>query len=325
MATAAEKPMPKSVYRYIWDVSARQQIILCLLTGCVVALSAVPLELQRRIVNDAFGSKDLRLLILYCGLYLVTLLIQAGIKYALNVMRGWTIEKVSRLLRRKIFAFLARQTTDDRGSETEAMTRGASVSMVSTEAEDLAGFVGDSTSMPLLQGGTAIVVFGYLLWVNPILAGFAALLYLPQVVIVPLTQQGINRNAVAYAKVIRKAGDIIVGLNRSNSGDEKTAGRFNRLVDRGFSLRMRIYWVKFLLTALGNFLDALGPLIVLGVGGLLLIHGHLPLSTIVVFISGVQKISDPWDQLITFYRTASNAQAKYRLIRHTLVEGAQPV
>ena len=33
--------MPKSVYGYVWSVSGRQQVILCLLTGVVVALTAV--------------------------------------------------------------------------------------------------------------------------------------------------------------------------------------------------------------------------------------------------------------------------------------------
>ena len=54
------------------------------------------------------------------------------------------------------------------------------------------------------------------------------------------------------------------------------------------------------------------------VGGWLVIKGSVPLGSLVVFISGVQKVSDPWDQLITFYRTASNTQAKYELIRKTL-------
>jgi hypothetical protein len=48
--------MPKSVYRYIWNVSGRQQVVLCLMTGVVVGLSAAPLEIQRRIVDDAFGA-----------------------------------------------------------------------------------------------------------------------------------------------------------------------------------------------------------------------------------------------------------------------------
>ena len=123
---------------------------------------------------------------------------------------------------------------------------------------------------------------------------------------------------MTYAKVLRKVGDIIVALDKAGGKDGKSNGQFKRLVNQGFDLRIRIYRMKFFLTALGNFLDALGPLIVFAVGGWLVIKGSIPVSTIVVFISGVQKVSDPWDQLITFYRTASNTQAKYELIRQTL-------
>ena len=48
--------MPKSLYGFIWQESGRQQVWLCLLTLLVVPLSTVPLELQRRIINDALGS-----------------------------------------------------------------------------------------------------------------------------------------------------------------------------------------------------------------------------------------------------------------------------
>lgn len=310
--------MPKSVYGYIWRVSGRQQVILCLMTGVVVALSAAPLELQRRIIDDAFGAKDVRLLALYCGLYLALILVQGAVKYVLNVSRGRTVEVVSRKLRLQIFDHLTALAAEGPRGEADSVTRGASVSMISAEAEDLAGFVGDSFSMPLLQGGTAIAIFGYLVWLNPMIAGFAAILYLPQVFIVPPTQRGINRNSVTYAKVLRKVGDMIVALDRASGKDRKSSGRFKRLVNQSFNLRIRIYRMKFFLTALGNFLDALGPLIVFAIGGWLVIHGGIALSTIVVFISGVQKVADPWDQLITFYRSASNTQAKYELIRHTL-------
>jgi ABC-type multidrug transport system fused ATPase/permease subunit len=318
MAISPEPGMPRSVYRYIWDVSGRRQIALCTLTGVVIALSAAPLELQRRIVNDAFGAKDFRLLAAYCVAYFVIILVQGSTKYVLNVMRGRTVEIVSRKLRLKIFAHLVNQAKSGAQAEADSVTRGATVSMISAEAEDLAGFVGDSTSMPLLQGGTAVVIFGYLVWVNPLIAGFAAILYLPQLLIVPPTQHGINRNSVTYAKVLRRVGDMIVALEGPSGTDGKTAEQFEHLVNRSFDLRIRIYRMKFFLTAVGNFLDALGPLIVFAVGGWLVIRGTIPLSTIVVFISGVQKVSDPWDQLITFYRSASNAQAKYHLIRKTL-------
>jgi len=315
--------MPRYVYQYIWSVSARRQIMLCILTGIVVALTAAPLELQRRITDDAFGPKNLNLLVVYCAIYLVLLIVQGTTKYFLNVSRGRTVEIVSRLLRLQIFSHLSELTAKEKGEADAPAARGATVSMISSEAEDLAGFVGDSFSMPLQQGGTAVAIFGYLIWVNPMIAGFAAILYLPQLFVVPPTQHGINRNSVTYAKTLRKVGDIVVGLTRGKGGNGSVAGQFKRMVNRAFELRIRIYRMKFFLTALGNFLDALGPLIVFAVGGWLVIEGRVPISTIVVFISGVQKVSDPWDQLITFYRTASNSQAKYELIRDKL-EGATP-
>ena len=43
----------KDLYRYIWKVSARGQVLLSVLAVAVFLLELVPLELQRRIVNGA--------------------------------------------------------------------------------------------------------------------------------------------------------------------------------------------------------------------------------------------------------------------------------
>ena len=86
--------MPRLVYQFIWSVSGHRQIKLCVLTVIVIALTAAPLELQRRITDDAFGARNLKLLAVYCGLYLVLLLIQGATKYYLNLSRGRTVEIV---------------------------------------------------------------------------------------------------------------------------------------------------------------------------------------------------------------------------------------
>jgi ABC-type bacteriocin/lantibiotic exporter with double-glycine peptidase domain len=54
------------------------------------------------------------------------------------------------------------------------------------------------------------------------------------------------------------------------------------------------------------------------VGGYLVIHGQTNVSTLVVFISGFQKISEPWDQLIQFYRSVSNARVTFGLVADVL-------
>jgi len=112
---------------------------------------------------------------------------------------------------------------------------------------------------------------------------------------------------------------VIVGPHDpATAGEEKT--HFRALVDESFHARIMVYRIKFFLTAFGNLLDAVGPLIVLVVGGWFVIQGSMPVGTLVVFISGIQKIADPWDQLAGFYRTMSNARVKYKLIADTLPE-----
>ena len=49
--------MVKDLYRYIWQTSARDQILLSFLSTCVFLLELAPLELQRRIVNGAVAHK----------------------------------------------------------------------------------------------------------------------------------------------------------------------------------------------------------------------------------------------------------------------------
>jgi ABC-type bacteriocin/lantibiotic exporter with double-glycine peptidase domain len=90
------------------------------------------------------------------------------------------------------------------------------------------------------------------------------------------------------------------------------------MIEMIFKIRMLIYRKKYLLTFLGNFLDSLGPLVVLVVGGYLVMRGEANVSALVVFISGFQKISSPWDQLINFYRSVSNARVTYRLVAEAI-------
>jgi ABC-type multidrug transport system fused ATPase/permease subunit len=318
--------MPPTLYAYIWQNSRRGQIVLCVLTVAVSFLTAVPLELQRRIVDDALPAGQPSLLLLLSAVYLGVLLLQGGLKYGLNVYRGRLVEEITRRLRLTIFDATRPRTAGDHVHHgREPVETGAIVSMVAAETEDLAGFVGDSFSFPLLQGGTAAFVVGYLLWVQPTIAVFGILLYLPQLVVVPVGQGAINRWSARHVRLVRQIGDLIA-LRFAAAGDggqvETGPGAYRRLVDDSFLARVTIYRIKFFLTAFGNFLDAVGPLIVLTVGGWLVMRGNVELGTLVVFISGFQKLADPWDQLTNFYRMLSTARVKYRLIADTLPDGS---
>ena len=169
---------------------------------------------------------------------------------------------------------------------------GTAISMLGAETEDMSGFAGDALALPLLTGGTVIWVVGYLIWIEPLIAAIALILYFPQLLVVPAIQFTINRLARLRIRQLRNLSHLAIHgpFNRRKPG--QTAGQ--ALIDRLYRIRIRIYVRKFFLTELGNFLDSLGPIVVLTVGGYLAIIGETQVSTLVVFISGLQKSPTPW-------------------------------
>ncbi len=311
--------MPRLLYSYIIDTTGRQQLLLCLITGVVVASSWAPLELQRHIIDDALHKRDLTLLAGLGLVYLGVLLVQGALKYYLNLRRGRLVEQVTLRLRQTVYDNIGVAPATTPGSKaTRHLESGAVTSIVAAETEDLAGFVGDSLSLPLLQGGTMLAVTGYLAWLNPLIATVAAAVYLPQLLLVPMLQNRINRYAQQHARQVRSVGDEVVRRMAKSDASDKRSKKFAYRIKRAYETRIRIYRLKYFLTFLGNFLDALGPLSIFMVGGWFVIMRGTDVATLVVFISGFQKIAGPWDELITFYRSASGAQIRYGLIREAV-------
>lgn len=79
--------MPTSVYRYIFNKSSRQQTVVVVLTLILLPLAPVPLELQRRILDDAVAQKDIDMLIKLGGFYILAMVIAAAFKFAMRAQR----------------------------------------------------------------------------------------------------------------------------------------------------------------------------------------------------------------------------------------------
>src|SRR3546814_12499082 len=77
-----------SLFRYLWRMSGRHQLWICLLAIMVAALTAVPLELQRRIVDEVIKDRETALLWTLGGGYLAGLLVQGGAKYAFHTYQS---------------------------------------------------------------------------------------------------------------------------------------------------------------------------------------------------------------------------------------------
>ena len=93
--------MPGNIYRYVLAISGWHQLWLVVLTVAVSLLEIVPLELQRRIVNDLIKHRDFSFIIALCGVYAGTVLVQGGTKLERVVvcLRG---EEALKIFRREL-------------------------------------------------------------------------------------------------------------------------------------------------------------------------------------------------------------------------------
>jgi ABC-type multidrug transport system fused ATPase/permease subunit len=148
--------MPGNIFRYVLATSGWHQLVIVLLTVGVFLLEVVPLELQRRIVDDLVKHRDYWLVILLCAIYAGVVLVQGGVKLVLNIYRSWVGERATRDLRRRVHVLVSSTSAASSSPEAE----GIQASMIVAEVESIGGFVGGSVSEPLLQGGILLSVLG---------------------------------------------------------------------------------------------------------------------------------------------------------------------
>jgi ABC-type bacteriocin/lantibiotic exporter with double-glycine peptidase domain len=306
--------MPAGLYRYIWQTTGRAQILLSLLSICIFLLDLVPLELQRRIVNDAIGQKAFAALIWLCGIYAVTVLVQGVAKLVWNVYRNSTGEATSQRLRLETFTAALRHPEPDAANK-----EGVGVSIIMSEADPVGLFVATSISEPVLHGGVLIAVFSYLIFLQPSMAAVALALFVPQCLFVPLVQKAINRRTEARIRVMRRLSADIVA-ETAEGVLEREARSYTRRVRDIYLLNMQIYRRKYATNFLINLLYHFGTVGILFVGGWFVMQGRTEVGTVVAFVSGLTKVNDPWNDLVTFFRDMTNARMKYRLIANVIAD-----
>jgi ABC-type bacteriocin/lantibiotic exporter with double-glycine peptidase domain len=83
-------------------------------------------------------------------------------------------------------------------------------------------------------------------------------------------------------------------------------------------VRLRIFKLKFGLKFLVSALQSLGVFTLLFAGGIMVLNGRTEIGIVVAFISGLDRVLDPWRELIAFVRSTSAARVQFDLIEGTL-------
>lgn len=297
--------LPQTIMGYVFRYSGKHQIGLAALSVAVFSLSAIPLELQRRIINDAIKSGATDTILFLAAAYAGVALAQQGLKLILNVYRGWVSEAAVRRLRRTLEVLPAGQTD----------VPGTRVAMMVDEALPIGGFVGMSTSEPLLQSGILASVIGYMVFLEPYMALLSLAFLAPQMIFVPLMQRAINHRAEARIKTIREVSSDMIG----------TGIAVDAQIERVFLLNMGIYKIKYSMNLLMNLMHYFAVAVALGIGGWFAVAGRIEVGTVVAIVVGLGKLNDPWGDLVSWGREFSVVSVKYRLFIDALAQRADEI
>jgi ABC-type bacteriocin/lantibiotic exporter with double-glycine peptidase domain len=313
MMSPAANQLPSGLFRYVLMVSWRHQIALVSLTVITFLLEIVPLEIQRRVVNNLVKERPFQLIIMLCSAYAAAVLLQGATKLGLNVYRGWVGENATRDLRRRVLGY----SRIARAVVSGAEQRGIGAAMIVAEVEPIGGFVGGSLSEPLLQAGILLSVLAYIVHLDRWMAAAAFALFLPQLIFVPLMQGAINRRAGARVWVLRQLGISTVESRIAATQQESTDAK---RIDRVLQLNMGIFKFKFSKNFLMNFCSHLQVVAALLIGGWMVHTDQLQVGGVVAFISAVGRLNDPWGDLVNYFRDLNLTQVKFGLVSDRINE-----
>jgi ABC-type multidrug transport system fused ATPase/permease subunit len=310
----------RQLYAYVWRSSASQQIVLIILAVIAAVLATAPLELQRHIINTLAGREKVENLAWLCGGYLIAALAIGGLKYTVNIRSAGLGEHMIRSLReavlRSVSPSINLDITPDEAKKTKS---GALVTTISSQAEVVGKFVGDCISTPIVQAGTLLSVLSYMLYTEPRLGVVVLLIAVPQLFLVPMNQRRLNVYVRERAHALVRAGDLMVdpALQRGTS-----AGSLSSEISKAFETiyiaRLHTFKLKFGLKFLISALQSMAVFVLLFVGGIMVLNGKTEIGIVVAFISGLDRVLEPWREMIAFVRSTSSARVQFDLIEGTL-------
>ena len=77
----------RSLFSWVFSEKINLQVLLVVIILTAVFARVLPLEMQKRVVNEAIKLKKIDLLLFYCGVYLAAVVSANGLKYLINILQ----------------------------------------------------------------------------------------------------------------------------------------------------------------------------------------------------------------------------------------------
>jgi len=313
MAKAETPIIKRSVFSWIFDGYLKLQLLLLLIIAIMVFARVLPLEMQKRIVNQAINLRNIDLLFVYCGVYLAAVIFSSILKYLTNVIQTVITQRATANMRKALYQHILTLPL----SFFRKTQPGMVVNALGTELTLPGNFVGMAVAAPVTNLLTLLAFAAYLFWLNWLLAVVSLSIYPLVIFIIPVLQKGVNQ---ANKKRVDASRDFSSRVAETISGIHEIKGngafrienrKYDKLVER--LQKIRVVWdlYRFGVKTANGFFTGLGPFLVFLLGGWLTIKGRLELGALVAFLSAQEKLFDPWKELIEFYQLYQDGRVTY--------------
>ena len=262
-------------------------------------LELMPPLFQKEIIDEIITARNLKylgvMITALIGVYALNQLIQIGDNYVRHALG----EKFIFDLRVRLYAYLQKLSL----SFFERTSTGELMSRVTNDLSALEHFVTHGSALTavdflrLIGGVIILFVLDYRL---------AALVMIPVPILALAFRHYNTRIRPVYRRVRARLGDINAKLQDNLSGirviqafarEDLEYKRFSRESERYYQARVKgiRYWSVFFPAI--RFFGAMGTVIVLGVGSIMVVNGQLTLGTLVAFLAYITTIYDPINRL----------------------------
>ena len=309
------KPIVKrSMLSWIFAGNHKLKLFLILTVLLVVFIRIIPLEMQKRIVNQAINLKAFDLLLIYCGFYLVAVVIAGALKYLISYLQTIIGQRALTAMRRELYGHMLSLPLGFFRKTQPGMV----VQSFASELASAGDFVGLAVTIPLTSVLSLVAFTGYLLWLNPVLAIVSFAIYPLALFVLPGLQRRANAEIKKRVDVSRdfsgKIAEAVSGIHEihANGAHHVESRKFDVLAYKLEKIRIAWNLYRQGIRVSSNLFTSFSPFIIFLLGGYLTIKGQIELGALVAFLSAQEKLFDPWRELIDFYQSYQDASVSYR-------------
>jgi putative ABC transport system ATP-binding protein len=292
------------------------QLLLLVIILISLFFKVLPLEMQKRIVNQAIHLRDEQLLFLYCGFYIGAVTLAGLLKYTINIVQTVIGQKILVGMRNELYDHVLQLPLQF----YRKMQPGTVISAMTAELNAIGFFLGGALAIPVTSVLTFLVFVGFMFSLSPLLTLLSLSVYPFELIVIPLLQRRYNRlnrkrirNQRAMGNIVNEAVSGIheVHSNTSHGLEKKRMASYVNIL---YKILKKLFVVKYGMKFANNMFQSFGPFILFLVGGYLAINGEFTLGALVAFLSAYEKVYDPWHEMLEYYQNYQDASVRYKQI-----------